>query len=56
MKVETTEISAGQLSEMITKQISREFKCSRPRPRNKAMGFYGKDFEITPKNSRRQKQ
>ena len=37
------EISANRFIELQTKQIEREFKCSKPRPRNKAMGFKGSD-------------
>jgi len=33
------EVSANEFIEAQTKQIEREFRCSRPRPRNRAMGF-----------------
>jgi hypothetical protein len=39
----TYEVSAGCLSEQITASLAREFKTSRPRPRNRAMGFKGTD-------------
>ena len=35
--------SANVFIEAQTRQIAREFKTSRPRPRNRAMGFYGDD-------------
>lgn len=37
------EISAGKIVEAQTRQIEAEFKCSRPKPRNRAMGFKGED-------------
>lgn len=36
-------VSAHLLSEAITKQLEREYASSRPRPRNRAMGFRGED-------------
>ena len=36
-------IPANTFIEEQTRQIEREFKTSRPRPRNKAMGFRGTD-------------
>jgi hypothetical protein len=39
----TYEVSANEFIEAQTRQIEREFKCSKPRPRNKAMGFKGDD-------------
>ena len=35
--------SANTFIEAQTKSMAREFKCSRPRPRNRAMGFKGFD-------------
>ena len=40
--------SAGNLCERLTLEIKREFKMSKPKPRNRAMGFYGDDREIFP--------
>lgn len=37
------EESANALAERVTKQIEREFRCSKPKPRNRAMGFTGSD-------------
>lgn len=33
------EISGDEFVNAQTRQIEEEFKCSRPRPRNRAMGF-----------------
>ena len=35
------EVSANDFIEAQTERIEREFACSRPHPRNKAMGFNG---------------
>lgn len=35
--------SANDFIEAQTRQLEREFATSRPRPRNKAMGFKGSD-------------
>lgn len=40
---QTYEMSAGHIAEAQTRRIEREFHCSRPRPRNRAMGFTGQD-------------
>jgi len=48
----TTEVSANHLIEAQTRAIEREFKCSRPRPRNRAMGFAGRDNDFPARNSR----
>ncbi len=37
----TYEVSANDFIEQQTKQIEKEFKSSRPNPRNWAMGFRG---------------
>jgi hypothetical protein len=37
------EVSANDFVEAQTRSIAKEFKCSRPRPRNRAMGFRGED-------------
>jgi len=37
----TYQISANEFIEAQTRQMEREFKSSRPKPRNKAMGFKG---------------
>ena len=42
------EVSANDFIEAQTKQIEREFKCSKPRPRNRAMGFKGSDKPKRP--------
>jgi hypothetical protein len=39
----TKEISGDEFVARQTRQIEREFKCSRPKPRNRAMGFKGND-------------
>lgn len=36
-------LSASHLIEELTKEMAREFKTSRPRPRNRAMGFNSND-------------
>ena len=35
--------SASSIGEEITRQLAREFAHSKPRPRNRAMGFSGTD-------------
>jgi len=35
---------ANKFIERQTKEIEREFKTSRPKPRNRAMGFRGDDW------------
>jgi len=45
---EEYEVSANAFIEAQTKQMEREFKCSRPRPRNRAMGFKGSDKPKRP--------
>ena len=37
------EISGDEFVAAQTRKIEREFKCSRPKPRNRQMGFKGKD-------------
>ena len=37
------EVSANAVVEAMTKRLEREFKCSNPKPRNRAMGFKGYD-------------
>jgi hypothetical protein len=36
-------VSANKFIEDQTKEIEKKFKCSNPKPRNKAMGFWGRD-------------
>lgn len=56
MNTPTVLVSASEFIEQQTKQIEREFKCSRPQPRNKAMGFYGTDKPETPLSLARQQR
>jgi len=49
MNTTITWVPAQSISEEQTRQIAREFCSSRPAPRNRAMGFNGKD----PKRQRR---
>jgi hypothetical protein len=37
------EVSASVIAEATTRRIEREYHCSKPRPRNRAMGFSGTD-------------
>jgi hypothetical protein len=37
------EVSASVIAEATTRRIEREYHCSKPRPRNRAMGFAGTD-------------
>ena len=37
------EVSANYVVESVTEEIADQFKCSRPRPRNKVMGFKGEN-------------
>lgn len=41
MDQQVTWVSANAFIEQQTRDIEREFKCSRPRPRSRAMGFSG---------------
>lgn len=44
VKTETHyEISGEEFVAAQTRKIEREFKCSRPKPRNRQMGFKGTD-------------
>jgi hypothetical protein len=49
-------ISANTLIQAQTQQIADEFKTSRPRPRNRAMGFKGRDIhkwiQVWPENGK----
>ena len=49
MKKETSyEISGEEFVAAQTRKIEREFKCSRPKPRNRQMGFKGTDRPKRP--------
>lgn len=39
-------MSANDWIEKRTEQIAKEWKCSRPRPSNRRMGFKGKDYDF----------
>ena len=43
MKTRTIWTNAASIGEEITRQLAREFAHSKPRPRNRAMGFSGTD-------------
>ena len=49
MKTESSyEISGEEFVAAQTRKIEREFKCSRPKPRNRKMGFKGTDKPQRP--------
>jgi hypothetical protein len=43
MKTRTIWTNAASIGEEITRQLAEEFAHSKPRPRNRAMGFSGTD-------------
>lgn len=53
--VMTFEVSANHFIEEQTRKLEREFHRSKPRPRNWAMGFTGRDSDERFSNDRRSK-